>query len=117
MDAVEFIKEYRRMCNKYIYSDACGEDCSRECALYGEHCDLSCNDMDANDVVYRVEQWSQSHPQKTMIQDFFEKFPNAPKMDRGEPNICPQDLGYGDFCCDDTNHNCLKCWSRPLKEE
>lgn len=25
MDAVEFIKEYRRMCNKYIYSDACGD--------------------------------------------------------------------------------------------
>ena len=95
MDAVEFIKEYRRMCNQYAYSEACGEDCSRECGLYGEHCDLACNDMNANDVVYRVEQWSQSHPQKTMMQDFFDKFPNAPRTKTGAPrNICPSDCGY-----------------------
>lgn len=118
MDAVEFIKEYRRMCNKYIYSDACGEDCSRECGLYGEHCDLSCNDMDANDVVYRVEQWSQSHPQKTMMQDFFEKFPNAPKVRDGGPRMCPEDCGYKESneYCDDIKFGCLKCWNRPLEE-
>lgn len=122
MDAVEFIKEYRRMCNKYIYSDACGEDCSRECTLYGEHCDLSCNDMDANDVVYRVQQWSQGHPQKTMMQDFFEKFPNAPKEEDGTPiDICPSYCGYTDepnslSICEKFNNNCFKCWSRQLED-
>lgn len=116
MDAVEFIKEYRRMCNKYIYSNACGEDCSRECALYGEYCDLSCNDMDANDVVYRVEQWSQAHPQKTIMQDFFEKFPNAPRTKTGEPMMCPYNCGYGNFCCEQANGTCYNCWNRPLED-
>lgn len=121
MDAVEFLKEYRRMCNKYIYSDACGEDCSCECGLYGEHCDLSCNDMDANDVVYRVQQWSQDHPQKTMMQDFFEKFPNAPKSKFNHPTLCPGNCGYNNETpsykiCNKFDDDCLKCWSRPLED-
>lgn len=33
MDAFEFIKEYRRMCNKYY--------CGKECPLYEEPCDTS----------------------------------------------------------------------------
>lgn len=123
MDAVEFIKEYRRICNQYSYSEACGEGCSNECALYGEHCNLACNDMNANDVVYRVEQWSQSHPQKTMMQDFFEKFPDAPKHEDGLPCVCPVRLGYvkrnntnyWESECDKFDSNCLKCWSRLLE--
>ena len=74
MDAVKFIKEYRRMCNQYIYSEACGEDCSSECALYGKHCNLACDDMNANEIVSKVEQWSQAHPQKTIMQDFLRSF-------------------------------------------
>lgn len=64
MDAVKFIKEYRRMCKKYAYMDACGEDCSHECALYGKHCNLSCNDLEPEYVVSQVQKWSQTHPQK-----------------------------------------------------
>lgn len=111
MDAVEFLKEYRRMCEEYRSDD--DDECSVQCPFYRD-CHYKYKNIQS--VVDRVEQWSQTHPQKTMMQDFFEKFPNAPKMDNGEPNICPQNLGYGDFCCDDTNHNCLKCWSRPMEE-
>lgn len=50
------------------------------------------------------------------MQDFFEKFPNALKDSFGNPMVCPQTLGYGDFCCDDTKNNCTVCWSRPLEE-
>lgn len=67
MDAVEFLKEYRRMCSKYIYAEACGEDCSEECALYGEHCSLNCNDLDASYVVSKVKQWSQKNPKKEVV--------------------------------------------------
>ena len=78
--------------------------------------------MNANDVVYKVEQWSKSHPQKTMIQDFFEKFPNAPRTKDGTPrNICPCDCGYTNepesyIVCEHFTDDCLKCWSRPLEE-
>ena len=117
MDAVEFLKEYRRMCKKYAYMEACGEDCSNECALY-THCDLRSSSNLPEYIVSKVEQWSQGHPQKTMMQDFFEKFPNAPKSEAGTPRMCPCDCGYekvsncpnGEMC------NSLKCWSRPLED-
>lgn len=97
MDAVKFIKEYRRMCNKYAYMEACGEDCSSECPLYDEYCNITYKDLDPNYIVLKVEQWSKSHPQKTMMQDFFEKFPNAPKSEDNTPkNICPNCCGYTD---------------------
>lgn len=121
MDAIEFIKEYRRMCKKYAYMDAWGEDCSNECALYS-HCDLRSPSNLPEYIVSKVEQWSQDHPQKTMIQDFFEKFPNAPKEEDGTPiDICPSYCGYTDepnslALCEKFNKNCLKCWSRPLED-
>ena len=110
MDAVEFIKEYSRLCNTYknctkcpFRENPCGTDCEWTLGLEEE-------------IVSTVEQWSKSHPQKTIMQDFFEKFPNATKDSSGNPMVCPQALGYGNFCCDDTNHNCTMCWSRPLEE-
>lgn len=112
MDAVEFIKEYRRMCNQYAYS----EDCMDECPLKGSYCDLGYKYTDIKNTVSKVEQWSQSHPQKTMMDDFFEKHPNAPKDDFGTPCLCPADIGYEEKNCKATDCNCLKCWSRPLED-
>lgn len=117
MEAVEFIKEYRRMCMKYAYIESCGEECSDECPLFDSgYCELGFDNLEPSYIVSKVKQWSQAHPQKTMTQDFFEKFPNALKDSFGNPMVCPQTLGYGDFCCDDTKNNCTVCWSRPLEE-
>lgn len=116
MDAVEFLKEYRRMCKKYAYMEASGEDCSSECPFYGEHCNLVYDDIKASDAVAKVEQWSQSHPRKTIMQDFFEKFPNAPKNKNSEPMTCPYNCGYGNFCCEQVSGICYDCWSRPLED-
>lgn len=110
MDAIEFIKEYYRICKAH-------ENCVN-CPFEKEEDDVPCDliSKNAEKIVNIVEQWSQAHPQKTMMQDFFEKFPNAPKRDNGTPQICPQQLGYGDFCCEDFEGSCLKCWSRPLED-
>lgn len=113
MDAVEFLKEYRRMCKKYAYMESGGEDCFYKCAFYGKHCNLACNDIDAKEAVSRVEQWAQTHPQKTMIQDFFEKFPNAPKHKNGCPKTCPDNIYNCKPIC---TNECVKCWSHPLEE-
>lgn len=116
MDAVEFIKERRRMCLSY-------EDCIGCPCEHGKQ-PISCEiqSKTAQQLVEIIEQWSQTHPQKTMIQDFFEKFPNAPKEEDGTPiDICPSYCGYTDepnslAVCEKFNKNCLKCWSRPLED-
>lgn len=117
MDAVEFIKERNRMCDSV-------DSCSK-CQAYDElkRCDFCTEDPEK--LVKIVEQWSKEHPQKTMMQDFFEKFPNAPKSARSSgsykiPIPCPSDCGYviNDNIedCDRFNGNCIKCWSRPMED-
>lgn len=116
IDAVEFIKEYFRLCEAH-------EDCV-DCPFTKEETDVPCDliSKNAEKIVSIVEQWSQAHPQKTMIQDFFEKFPNAPKTTKDLPrNICPSDCRYTNeppdtSVCNKFDGDCLKCWSRPLEE-
>ena len=125
MDAVDFLREYRRMCNKYAYAEACGEDCADECPLKDCYCDVRYKNTDIESTVSKVEQWSKEHPRKTMMQDFFEKFPNAPVSRRSTgsykiPIPCPSDCGYvindSNKDCDRFNGNCIECWSRPLED-
>lgn len=114
MDAVEFIKERNRMCDSVA-------SCSR-CQVYDElkQCDFCTEDPEK--LVQIVEQWSKEHPQKTIMQDFFEKFPNAPKTMLGYPYPCAKDLGYPklDSCSfgvkGGAGSDCKKCWSRPMED-
>ena len=39
-----------------------------------------------------VEQWAKDHPRKTYRDDFFEKFPDAPKDTRGYPIVLWREL-------------------------
>ena len=106
------------MCKKYAYMESGGEDCFYECAFYGKHCNLACDDIDAKEAVSKVEQWSQSHPQKTMMDDFFEKFPNAPKDEDNNPELCPYQLGYEleeQKLCKDKLFDCKTCWNRIMR--
>lgn len=112
MDAVKFFKERRRMCLSY---DKC-KGCPCE-----ERNPVSCNPstLEIETLVKVVEQWSQEHPQKTMIQDFFEKFPNAPRTVDGLPFPCPFECGYSKnnkcpFGKNAPSDDCSKCWFRPL---
>lgn len=84
MDAVEFLKTLRRMCN-------C--ECIR-CEFWkrrsgGE----SCNSWQKNhpeEAVAIVEQWAAKHPAKTRQSVFLEMFPNAPIFpDTGIVKISP----------------------------
>ena len=64
-----------------------------------------------------VDKWVLKHPVKTYAMDFFEKFPNAPKGEKGTPKICPHQI-YPEIdanyrCCE----NCLKCWNREMETE
>lgn len=113
MDAVNFLKERKRMCDSYPI--ICGK-CKISEAKDGLHC-YEFQYTFPERAVAIVEKWSEEHPQKTIKDDFFEKFPNANKLCDGIPDACAAKLGYVSECtyqnCEDF---CKECWNRPLDE-
>lgn len=74
MDAVEFIKQVRRM------GKAKGE--------------AICFKLEETDteIVERVEQWAKEHPVKTRQDEFFNQWPDAEIGDDGYPSVAPCQL-------------------------
>ena len=100
-----FIKEKERMCDSHEYCMNCPLDND------GFGC-TSFMEKNPEKAIAIVQKWSNENPVRTIMMDFFEKFPNAPKDDDGTPETCPWHLGYDKrFNC---THDCVKCWNRPL---
>lgn len=122
MDAIKFLKEKNRMTKK------CSIHCA-DCPLGSEKntTGFACGDLQREYpeiVVNIVEKWSAEHPQKTILQDFLEKYPKAELIHNKFPEICPYSLGYAENrqCVLDTeerfcSEECEECWNRPLEEE
>jgi hypothetical protein len=84
MDAFEFLKERKRMCNSY-------KDCEG-CPLEGAKCvgSSSVPDEDYKRIIATVEQWSKDHPIKTRQSVFLEQWPEASiNKTTGVLTICP----------------------------
>ena len=105
MDALMFFRELNRMCRFYKGCDGC-PFCDEECCptIIGEK---------ADEIVQFVERWSKDHPQKTRLQDFWEKYPNANLDEHGFPDFCCAKLGYVCNCGETT---CEECWNMPVEE-
>ena len=102
------IKDLKRMCDSYKKCD----DCPFDDMCFDDS--VSCLPDNTDEI---VDEWVKEHPIKTYAMDFFEKFPNAPKGEKGTPKICPHQI-YPEIdanyrCCE----NCLKCWSQEMKEK
>ena len=71
MDALEFLKERKRLCKLHT-------DCN-ECLFDGAKCVVSSftPDEDYKRVIATVEQWSAAHPRKTRQSVFLEQWPEA----------------------------------------
>ena len=86
MEALEFLKEHKRMCNEYSrsYNGCC------DCPLVS-HCSISsvASDEDNKKTVDVVEQWSKEHPRKTRQSVFLEQYPEARIGDDGVLQIYP----------------------------
>ena len=88
MDAVEYVKSYRRIC---------GANACTKCPLWvDEHyacmMDAKVTDeaqLDESKVVSAVEQWSKDYPTKTRQSEFLKMFPNAFVEDGGVLSIPP----------------------------
>lgn len=116
MTAVEYLREKARM-TKADKEGRCGIQCGM-CGLKPTNSTISCHCFELvypEKAVSIVQKWTYEHPRKTILQDFLEKYPNAPKRKSGEPSICPESLGYrpeGTGC----HAGCYECWNRPLEE-
>lgn len=86
MDALEFLRERRRMCNSY-------KDCEG-CPLEGDKCIISdiMSDEDCKRIIATVEQWSKEHPRKTRQSVFLEQWPEAHLDAHGCVCVRPCDL-------------------------
>ena len=111
MELKEFYKNYIRMCGYYENCDGCprqGKVCSN-LALITDITELE-------ELERGVEKWSKEHPQKTRLQDFLEKYPDAPMQSEGRPQACCVMLGYCKNCLD-ANYSCTGCWNMPVEED
>lgn len=118
MNTVEIIRHQARMCTTCDVCNKCpigiAKKPNESCATFRAH--------NSEKIVELVEKWNKEHPEKTMMQDFFEKFPDAPREESGEPKCCPSSCGYvKEYECPgyDSNHpmTCYECWSRPLENQ
>lgn len=110
MTAKEYLEIKNRMCT--IHEPNCCE-----CPLIesgSAYCDVTDN---LDKAIAIVQKWGKEHPVVTLMDKFFEVFPDVPRDGYKTPkNLCPRQFGYDDFKCVSSNLNCSKCWSRPYVE-
>ena len=108
MEFKEFYQKYRKMCESYKNCKGCPRD-YKGCPDFGVELD------ELDELENDVEQWSKEHPQRTRLQDFREKYPNALLYYDGTPKPCCSDLGYCKECSEVTT--CEECWNMPVEED
>ena len=110
MEFKEAMRIWKRICNPQ-------DDCEH-CPLgRGCPCEMTpiCIDMAKFEAI--LAKWAEDHPEKTIADDFFEKFPKAPRDDKNTPYTCAKDCGYSKPpYCERVPFNCDNCWRRPLEE-
>ena len=118
MEFVKAMKITKRICEDN------GGNCGN-CPLYSQNNKKGalCGDFLENypeEAEEILTKWAEEHPQKTILMDLLEKYPNAPLKKDGTPQyVCPYQLGYdkSDDCIyDDVYTCCKKCWNRPLED-
>ena len=109
MDAVKFLKEKKRMCDKY--SDCTGCPASEKNTKF----DIGCGSLEEQfpeEFVAIVEKWSAENPIKTRQSEFLKLHPNAKIDSSGVLAVCPLhiDTGAVDICnLINLNDDCEKC--------
>lgn len=91
MDAVEFLKAVRRICNS-------NKNGCTSCVVYQEYnyCKLQCV-AHPEEIVAAVEKWAKEHPVKTRQSEFLKMFPNAP-FSHNMIDICPSKVDVLQKC-------------------
>lgn len=110
MDAVEFLRDFRRMCNSY------GNTCDN-CKLDGDGCSFSGCVCDHEKMIHVVEEWAKEHPVKTRLLELLKVLHNCRRV-QGYPEHCILEYDTKQKCM---GRRCLDCkkifWLTPIKEE
>lgn len=107
MDAVDFVKNYIRMCAK---ADNC-----EQCPCYEtDFCTVAQkmrSPETAKDVVQLVEEWAAAHPVKTRQSVFLEQYPEAEIDKREGLMVCPKRISadYRNRLGNCVNRLCSDC--------
>ena len=107
MDALELLKERRRMCIYYGHCEGCPLE-RVSCAF--EQTD---SDEEYETVIAAVEKWSKEHPRKTRQSVFLDQYPEAKIENDGCLSVCPSLISatyrsnYGH--CVIPNKSCYDC--------
>lgn len=115
MDALEFLRERKRMCNLCKHCEGC--------PLERAGCGLgtSASDEEYEEIIAAVEQWSKEHPRKTRQSVFLEQWPEAEIDENGYLMLCPITVSADrrnrhDDC---TTLKCINCrrefWMREVE--
>lgn len=118
MDALEFLREHKRMCNHY-------EGCC-DCPLEVSICPgiSTVPDEDYKKLITVVEHWSAAHPKKTRQDVFLEQWPEAVLTEDGVISICPITVSAAyrnktGGCASPTRPQCDVCcrefWSKVVR--
>ncbi len=104
---LDYEHEHNRMC--------IGRDCEG-CVLNGSS--GLCYVPDSIEKIDIVQKWSDENPEpheKTIKEDFLEKYPNADINYKKMP-LCCEAIYIGYTKCHECGQGCKKCWNRPLSE-
>lgn len=107
MDALEFLRERKRLCGSYRGCVGCPFGAA-ECVV---------RDMTSEDncerIVTAVEQWSKEHPRKTRQSVFLKQYPEAEIGVDGVVGLCPMSISAAhrdsDGSCKDPEKWCRDC--------
>ncbi len=108
------IHDYARMCK--AHRELCiTRDCPMSLANNGF--DIVCDVLlrkHPSEASAIIDKWCAEHPQKTYLQDFLEKFPNA-QVNFGSASIICASYVYGDaLTC---KGRCAECWNTVMPDE
>lgn len=121
-NVIDFIKEKRRLCDSMVPTDInniCGN-----CVLEG-YCMMNEFLADPYTAIAALQKWSDEHPtqkEKTLADDFFEKFPRAMRKNTfyGDTPFMPACNVYKfpnvENSLECFEGCCAECWAKPLKE-
>ena len=85
MDALDFLRERKRMCKSF-------DRCSYGCPAWNGSCKLETGavfEWEADKQVEIVKEWAAAHPRKTRQSVFLEQYPEAELGIDGAIEICP----------------------------
>ena len=119
-----FFAEAKRLCDSRAglcdSRTACTADAANKerCPLF-DFCEFTYSKIyieDAKSAVENLQKWSDEHSRKTYAQDFFEKFPDAPRCKSANgryPSACRKSI-YDGKC----PHGvvCEECWNELMEE-